>query len=213
MSFKKNYWKKHHKIHLPGELRELTTAHTKAVLNENKPKLRLIVVIKWIWEQDPQRHYVLGTVWYFLLAFRNLNTRAPKCLSCVTEYPRPVLEATTTSSTSLALTLCQLHPRRLQRSHSLLANLAPPWLCAGEVSPSELHETRILTELGSIPLNPQSCTGSLRLQFQGTGTPPTVMLLFTSSSAYRCGEFLVLGLLQQGPILKESKSKWSKKSK
>lgn len=48
MSFKKNYWKKHHKIHLPGELRELTTAPTKAVLNENKPKLRLIVVIKWI---------------------------------------------------------------------------------------------------------------------------------------------------------------------
>lgn len=88
----------------------------------------------------------------------------PKRLSCVTEYPRPVLEATTTSSTSLALTLCQLRPQRLQRSHSLLANLAPPWLCAGEVSPSELHETRILTQLGSISLNPQSCTGSVRLR-------------------------------------------------
>lgn len=31
-----------------GELRELTTAPTKAVLNENKPKLRLIVVLKWV---------------------------------------------------------------------------------------------------------------------------------------------------------------------
>lgn len=30
-----------------GELRELTTAPTKAV-NENKPKLRLIVVLKWV---------------------------------------------------------------------------------------------------------------------------------------------------------------------
>lgn len=193
------------------ELRELTTAPTRAVLKENKPKLRLIVVLKWIWEQDPQYHYVLGTVWYFVLAFRNLSTGAPERLSCVPEYPHPVLEATTTSSMSLALTLCQLHPRRLQRSHSLLANLAPPWLCAGEVSPSELHETRILTQLGSIPLNPQSCTGSVWLQVPGNRTsPPTVMLLFTSSSAHRCAEFLVLSLLQQGPILKESKSKWSK---